>query len=84
MLRLSLPKEANLVGLAFFLLSGSQTRVDIPRYARHSVHNAPDLQTPLNFHYPADEALQALGFMFYKLPPKDGVVANVGSPLTKT
>ncbi|KAF8492208.1 DNA polymerase family A-domain-containing protein [Russula emetica] len=45
-------------------------------------------QTPLDFHHPADEALQALalheGFMFYKLPHKDGEAANVGSPLVKT
>lgn len=45
-------------------------------------------QTPLDFHHPADEALQALalheGFMFYKLPHKDGEAANVGSPLAKT
>jgi DNA polymerase gamma 1 len=45
-------------------------------------------QTPLNFHDPADEALQALalheGFMFHKLPHKDGEAANVGSPLAKT
>ncbi len=71
LLRLSSLKEANLVGLASFLLL--QTRVDIPCYARHSVHNAPD-----------SAKLSPLGFMFYKLPPKDGVAANVGSPLTKT
>jgi DNA polymerase gamma 1 len=45
-------------------------------------------QTPLDFHHPADEALQALalheGFMFYKLPHKDGEAANVGNPLAKT
>jgi DNA polymerase gamma 1 len=45
-------------------------------------------QTPLDFHHPTDEALQALalheGFMFYKLPHKDGDAANVGSPLAKT
>jgi DNA polymerase gamma 1 len=45
-------------------------------------------QTQLDFHHPADEALQALalheGFTFYKLPHKDGDAANVGSPLTKT
>lgn len=45
-------------------------------------------QVPLDFHHPADEALQALalheGFMFYKLPHKDGEAANVGSPLAKT
>jgi DNA polymerase gamma 1 len=43
---------------------------------------------PLDFHHPDDEALQALalheGFMFYKLPHKDGEAANVGSPLAKT
>ncbi|KAI0297802.1 gamma DNA-directed DNA polymerase [Multifurca ochricompacta] len=45
-------------------------------------------QTPLDFHHPTDETLQALalheGFMFYKLPHKDGESANVGSPLAKT
>jgi DNA polymerase gamma 1 len=45
-------------------------------------------QSPLDFHHPADEALQALalheGFVFYKLPHKDGETANVGSPLAKT
>jgi DNA polymerase gamma 1 len=45
-------------------------------------------QTPLDFHHPVDEALQAMalheGFMFYKLPHKDGETANVGSPLAKT
>jgi DNA polymerase gamma 1 len=45
-------------------------------------------QAPLHFHHPDDEALQALalheGFVFYKLPHKDGEAANVGSPLAKT
>src|SRR5712672_559944 len=45
-------------------------------------------QTPLDFHHPADEALQAMalheGFVFHKLPHKDGETANVGSPLAKT
>jgi DNA polymerase gamma 1 len=45
-------------------------------------------QISLDFHHPADEALQALalheGFMFYKLPHNDGEAANVGSPLAKT
>jgi DNA polymerase gamma 1 len=45
-------------------------------------------QAPLDFHHPTDEALQAMalheGFVFYKLPHKDGDAANVGSPLTKT
>jgi DNA polymerase gamma 1 len=45
-------------------------------------------QAPLDFHHPADEALQAMalheGFVFYKLPHKDGDAANVGSPLAKT
>jgi DNA polymerase gamma 1 len=45
-------------------------------------------QVPLDFHHPADEALQAMalheGFVFYKLPHKDGDAANVGSPLAKT
>ena len=41
----------------------------------------------LAFHHPADETLQALalheGFVFHKLPHKDGEAANVGSPLAK-
>ena len=45
-------------------------------------------QASLDFFHPADEALQALalheGFVFYKLPHKDGETANVGSPLAKT
>ncbi|KAI9450870.1 DNA polymerase family A-domain-containing protein [Lactarius psammicola] len=45
-------------------------------------------QASLDFHHPADEVLQALvlheGFVFYKLPHKDGETANVGSPLAKT
>ena len=45
-------------------------------------------QTPLDFHHPVDEALQALslheGFVFYKLPHKDGEAANVGNPLAKS
>lgn len=45
-------------------------------------------QTPLDFHHPSDEGLQAMalheGFMFYKLPHKDGEAANVGNPLAKT
>jgi DNA polymerase gamma 1 len=45
-------------------------------------------QTPLDFHHLDDEALQAQalheGFVFYKLPHKDGEAANVGSPLAKT
>ena len=45
-------------------------------------------QAQLGFHHPADEALQAMalheGFVFYKLPHKDGDEANVGSPLAKT
>lgn len=43
--------------------------------------------TPLEFHDPADDALQEFrlrdGFVFYKLPHKDGEKANVGSPLGK-
>ncbi|KAG5640753.1 hypothetical protein DXG03_007311 [Asterophora parasitica] len=43
---------------------------------------------PLDFYDPADDALAegALrgGFIFYKLPHKDGDKANVGSPLAKT
>ena len=44
--------------------------------------------SPLSFHHPADKALQDLvlkeGFVFYKLPHKDGEKANVGNPLAKT
>ena len=44
--------------------------------------------TPLDFHHPSDEGLQAMalheGFIFYKLPHKDGEAANVGNPLAKT
>lgn len=44
--------------------------------------------SPLTFKDPADEALQTAsendGFVFYKLPHKDGEKANVGSPLSKT
>ncbi|KAG6918026.1 hypothetical protein DXG01_016878 [Tephrocybe rancida] len=42
---------------------------------------------PLAFYDPADDALTAAaseGFVFYKLPHKDGEKANVGSPLSKT
>ncbi|KAA1475033.1 gamma DNA-directed DNA polymerase [Dentipellis sp. KUC8613] len=45
-------------------------------------------QTPLDFHDAADELLQGMshqdGYVFYKLPHKDGESANVGSPLGKT
>ncbi|TFY65826.1 hypothetical protein EVG20_g5266 [Dentipellis fragilis] len=45
-------------------------------------------QTPLDFHDAADELLQDMshqdGYVFYKLPHKDGESANVGSPLGKT
>ncbi|KAI0063819.1 gamma DNA-directed DNA polymerase [Artomyces pyxidatus] len=45
-------------------------------------------QTSVDFYDPADEALQAMalqgGFVFYKVPHKDGESANVGSPLGKT
>ncbi|KAI0040878.1 hypothetical protein FA95DRAFT_1566035, partial [Auriscalpium vulgare] len=45
-------------------------------------------QTPIDFHDPADEVLQAMGLqgghVFYKVPHKDGESANVGSPLGKT
>jgi DNA polymerase gamma 1 len=44
--------------------------------------------TPVQFYDPADEKLQASrlhdGFVFYKLPHKDGEAANVGNPLAKT
>ncbi|KAH8103142.1 DNA polymerase family A-domain-containing protein [Cristinia sonorae] len=44
--------------------------------------------TPLEFYDPADENLRQsvlrTGYMFYKLPHKDGEKANVGSPLGKT
>ncbi|KAG6845692.1 hypothetical protein H0H87_004953 [Tephrocybe sp. NHM501043] len=43
---------------------------------------------PLSFYDPADETLaesvSSGGFVFYKLPHKDGENANVGSPLSKT
>jgi DNA polymerase gamma 1 len=43
---------------------------------------------PLNFHDAADESLADMvlreGYMFFKLPHKDGDKANVGSPLAKT
>lgn len=43
---------------------------------------------PLDFYDPADDALQESslrgGFVFYKLPHKDGEKANVGTPLGKT
>ncbi|KAI0319735.1 DNA polymerase family A-domain-containing protein [Amylostereum chailletii] len=45
-------------------------------------------QKPLEFYDPADETLQSMalqdGFIFYKIPHKDGDTANVGSPLGKT
>ena len=45
-------------------------------------------QTSLTFYDPGDEQLQLMaqddGFVFYKLPHKDGEKANVGSPLGKT
>ncbi|TFY78611.1 hypothetical protein EWM64_g5396, partial [Hericium alpestre] len=45
-------------------------------------------QVPLDFHDAADDALQNMshheGYIFYKLPHKDGESANVGSPLGKT
>ncbi|KAJ7623349.1 DNA polymerase family A-domain-containing protein [Roridomyces roridus] len=44
--------------------------------------------TPLSFYDPADDALAEAslrgGYIFYKLPHKDGEKANVGSPLGKT
>ncbi|KAK7031336.1 POLAc domain-containing protein [Favolaschia claudopus] len=43
---------------------------------------------PLSFYDPADDALAEAtlrgGYIFYKLPHKDGESANVGSPLGKT
>ncbi|KAJ7281679.1 DNA polymerase family A-domain-containing protein [Mycena rebaudengoi] len=43
---------------------------------------------PLSFYDPADDALSEAslrgGYVFYKLPHKDGEKANVGSPLGKT
>ncbi|KAG6829851.1 hypothetical protein H0H92_003294 [Tricholoma furcatifolium] len=40
---------------------------------------------PLTFYDPVDDALNSQnGFVFYKLPHKDGETANVGSPLSKT
>ena len=44
--------------------------------------------TPLTFHDPVDNSLAESslhgGYVFYKLPHKDGEKANVGSPLSKT
>ncbi|KAJ6591761.1 DNA polymerase family A-domain-containing protein [Mycena vulgaris] len=44
--------------------------------------------TPLSFYDPADDILAEAslrgGYLFYKLPHKDGEKANVGSPLGKT
>ncbi|KAJ7767479.1 DNA polymerase family A-domain-containing protein, partial [Mycena maculata] len=44
--------------------------------------------SPLSFYDPADDALAEAtlrgGYIFYKLPHKDGEKANVGSPLGKT
>ncbi|OJA17615.1 hypothetical protein AZE42_01199 [Rhizopogon vesiculosus] len=44
--------------------------------------------TQLDFYDPVDDTLQDMrlkgGFLFYKLPHKDGEKANVGSPLAKT
>ncbi|KZT18676.1 gamma DNA-directed DNA polymerase [Neolentinus lepideus HHB14362 ss-1] len=55
------------------------------------VPRAADFQTrasELAFYDAADDALKAMsdegGFVFYKLPHKDGEAANVGSPLAKT
>ncbi|KAH7908894.1 DNA polymerase family A-domain-containing protein [Hygrophoropsis aurantiaca] len=54
------------------------------------VQNSVDFSTrltPLEFYDPADDALQEAslrgGFVFYKLPHKDGEKANVGNPLSK-
>ncbi|KAG1834876.1 DNA polymerase family A-domain-containing protein, partial [Suillus variegatus] len=48
----------------------------------------PTRFSQLDFYDPADDALQDMrlkgGFVFYKLPHKDGEKANVGSPLGKT
>ncbi|KAG1763684.1 DNA polymerase family A-domain-containing protein [Suillus occidentalis] len=48
----------------------------------------PTRFSQLDFHNPADDILQDMrlkqGFVFYKLPHKDGEKANVGSPLGKT
>ncbi|KAG6898245.1 hypothetical protein C0992_002259 [Termitomyces sp. T32_za158] len=45
-------------------------------------------QKPMTFYDPADDALNELatngGYLFYKLPHKDGDKANVGNPLSKT
>lgn len=44
--------------------------------------------TPLSFYDPADDVLAEAslrgGYLFYKIPHKDGEKANVGSPLGKT
>lgn len=48
----------------------------------------PTRFSQLDFYNPADDTLQDMrlkqGFIFYKLPHKDGEKANVGSPLGKT
>ncbi|KAJ7918949.1 DNA polymerase family A-domain-containing protein, partial [Mycena leptocephala] len=48
----------------------------------------PTRSTALSFYDPADDALAEAtlrgGYIFYKLPHKDGEQANVGSPLGKT
>lgn len=45
-------------------------------------------QTPLDFYEPEDEVLRQMtlqeGYVFYKVPHKDGESANVGNPLGKT
>ncbi|EPQ51697.1 hypothetical protein GLOTRDRAFT_48389 [Gloeophyllum trabeum ATCC 11539] len=48
----------------------------------------PTRASELDFYHPDDETLKEMseggGFVFYKLPHKDGEKANVGSPLGKT
>ncbi|THH06421.1 hypothetical protein EW146_g9614 [Bondarzewia mesenterica] len=52
-----------------------------------SAHH-PTRTMALDFHDPADDILQNMaladGYVFYKVPHKDGETANVGSPLGKT
>ena len=54
----------------------------------HSNANFSTRATPLKFYDPADNSLAESslhgGYVFYKLPHKDGEKANVGSPLSKT
>jgi DNA polymerase gamma 1 len=57
------------------------------RVDKDAVASFQTRQTKVEFTRDEDEALRAYvegGYVFYKLPHKDGEKANVGSPLTKT